>query len=103
MCCLVLSSSDKTSSKSKTGLTPEFSFIISISASFAHTAAVLCCPWEPYVLTSFPFIKKLISSLCGPIDVLPDNISLLNDEKSFSSKLFSSALGLYITESSSLL
>ena len=42
--CLLLSSSDRTSSKSRTGVSFIFLFTIYISDNLSESAAVLCCP-----------------------------------------------------------
>ena len=44
--CRALSSSDKTSSSSSTGVSPVSARNISRSASFKESAAVRVCPWE---------------------------------------------------------
>lgn len=66
----LLSSSDKTSSSSRIGDSFITSLINWICASFKESAAVRCCPWEPYLRISIPFTIKLISSLCGPTVVV---------------------------------
>jgi len=74
--CLLVSSSDKTSSKSKTGYSPISSLMILREANFIVRIAVLCCPCDPKLLVSIPFISIKKSSLCGPTDVFFLIISL---------------------------
>ena len=61
--CLLLSNSDKTSSRRSTGVSLITSFTSSISDNLSESAAVLCCPCEPYFLTSLSLIKNIRSSL----------------------------------------
>jgi len=74
-CCLLISSSDKTSSRRSTGASPVMLLIISIDANFIVKIAVLCCPCDPKLLVSIPLIFISKSSLCGPTEVLPFSIS----------------------------
>ena len=53
----------KTSSRRSTGVSLITSFTSSISDNLSESAAVLCCPCEPYFLTSLSFIKNIRSSL----------------------------------------
>jgi DNA gyrase/topoisomerase IV subunit B len=46
-----------------TGVSLITSFTSSISDNLSESAAVLCCPCEPYFLTSLSFIKNIRSSL----------------------------------------
>ena len=46
------------------------SLISLISASLRERAAVLCCPCEPKCLISTPLMQILMSSLCGPFEVV---------------------------------
>ena len=65
------SSSLITSSRIKTGYSPESSLKISTSASLIDSAAVRVCPCEAYPFASTPPMIKSKSSRCGPTVVNP--------------------------------
>ena len=100
--CLLLSSSDKTSSNKSTGVSFVTFFTSSISDNFKLSAAVLCWPWEPYLRISHSPILKIQSSLWGP-DVVWDNfksLSLLI--RTFAANISASVSGSYAINNSSL-
>ncbi len=72
----LLSSSDRTSSRSSMGVSFVIFFTSSISDSFKESAAVLCCPWEPNLRISMSLAIKAKSSRCGPTVVCFSRISL---------------------------
>ena len=62
--------SDNTSSSKSIGVSCVASLTSSISDNFKDRAAVLCCPWEPYLRISISPVRNPMSSLCGPTVVL---------------------------------
>lgn len=69
------SSSEKTSSRRRMGLVPVFSLIYLISASFIASRRVRNSPLEADELIFLPFMKKAMSSRCGPVVVFARKMS----------------------------